>query len=306
MRLEQIKQVLEIARTGSFSSAARNLYMSQPNLSLSIKQLEDELNCQLFVRKSNGIIPTEEGQAVIEQMSIIDTKLTFLVNHRERPEDPKLRLRVAALNHNRAIPYFVQLTNKYIGSPVNFSFVGCNCLTEVIDKVATCQVDFAIIGIMAPFYKSTMARLAAHQIEYHSLMQHQKITAVMGPKCEYYHRNEPLTLEDLQSQTIVTFTDETNDPESSVYNTSQVKVNTRGSITVSSGSLFYELVNNTPAIGLVISNRSTNYQGTRWPDIRYLPITDYPCEAVTGWIKLRRLPLSDLAQELLDNLESAF
>ena len=40
MKLSQIEQVLEVARVGSISQAAENLYMSQPKLSLSIKQLE--------------------------------------------------------------------------------------------------------------------------------------------------------------------------------------------------------------------------------------------------------------------------
>lgn len=31
MKLEQFEQVLEVAKTGTFSQAARNLYMSQPN-----------------------------------------------------------------------------------------------------------------------------------------------------------------------------------------------------------------------------------------------------------------------------------
>lgn len=305
MRLEQIKQVLEIAKTGSFSSTARNLYMSQPNLSLSIKQLEDELGCQLFVRKSSGVIPTEEGQALIEQMSIIDSKIDHLINYHQSPEPAKLRLRVAALNHNRAIPYFVELTRKYIGSPINFSFVGCNSLTEIIEKVATCQVDFALIGIMSPYFKSTIARLSAHQIEYHTLSKN-KISIVMGPRCPFYDRTEPITLDDLKDQTIVTFSNEADDPEHSIVNSSQTSLHSQGNITVSSGSLYYQLINDTPAIGIVISSKGTNYQQQHWPQLRYLPITDYPCEALTCWIKLRRLPLSDLAAELIQKLEEAF
>ena len=62
MKIEQIQQVLEIFKTGSFSQAARNLYLSQPNLSHSIKQLEIELGHILFERTTMGIIPTEFGK----------------------------------------------------------------------------------------------------------------------------------------------------------------------------------------------------------------------------------------------------
>ena len=49
MKLEQFEQVLEVAKTGTFSKAAKNLYMSQPNLSLSIKQF---IIVHLFFRRS--------------------------------------------------------------------------------------------------------------------------------------------------------------------------------------------------------------------------------------------------------------
>ena len=43
MKLSQIEQILEVARVGSISQAAENLYESQPTLSLSIKRLEEEI-----------------------------------------------------------------------------------------------------------------------------------------------------------------------------------------------------------------------------------------------------------------------
>ena len=41
MNLQQLKYAVEIARVGSISKAAKNLYMGQPNLSKSIKELEE-------------------------------------------------------------------------------------------------------------------------------------------------------------------------------------------------------------------------------------------------------------------------
>ena len=43
MKLEQISYILEIAKQGSIGKAAKKLYMSQPNLSMSIRMLEEEL-----------------------------------------------------------------------------------------------------------------------------------------------------------------------------------------------------------------------------------------------------------------------
>lgn len=61
MNFQQCRYVEAIARAGSFSKAAKKLYVTQPNLSSSIKELEEELNVQLFVRSSTGARLTDDG-----------------------------------------------------------------------------------------------------------------------------------------------------------------------------------------------------------------------------------------------------
>ena len=46
MKLEQIEQVIVVAETKSIRLAAENLFVSQPNLSLSIKKLEEEIGAR--------------------------------------------------------------------------------------------------------------------------------------------------------------------------------------------------------------------------------------------------------------------
>ncbi len=54
------------ANCGSLTKAAKNLYISQPALSQSIKQLEEQLGGRLFVRSSKGMILTYEGKIMYE------------------------------------------------------------------------------------------------------------------------------------------------------------------------------------------------------------------------------------------------
>ena len=42
MKMDQLRQMVELYQTGSINRAAANLFMSQPNLSQSIRRLEDE------------------------------------------------------------------------------------------------------------------------------------------------------------------------------------------------------------------------------------------------------------------------
>ena len=48
MKLEQIEQAIMVAKTKSISLAAESLFISQPNLSLSIKKLEEEIGYPIF------------------------------------------------------------------------------------------------------------------------------------------------------------------------------------------------------------------------------------------------------------------
>ena len=51
MTIPQLQYVLEISRTGSVSKAAKTLYLSQPNLSNAIKNLENELGITILTEE---------------------------------------------------------------------------------------------------------------------------------------------------------------------------------------------------------------------------------------------------------------
>ena len=51
-----------VVRTGNMSAAARELYISQPAVSMAIRQLEDRMGSPLLVRTAKGVYPTAEGK----------------------------------------------------------------------------------------------------------------------------------------------------------------------------------------------------------------------------------------------------
>lgn len=61
MELRQIRYFLQIAETSSFSEASRQLCVSQSTVSQQIKQLEDELGAELFVRDSHNVKLSDYG-----------------------------------------------------------------------------------------------------------------------------------------------------------------------------------------------------------------------------------------------------
>jgi DNA-binding transcriptional LysR family regulator len=63
MNLRQLRYFLAAAEHGSFTAAARSLYVAQPSLSEQVRQLEAELGVDLVARVGRGIVLTEAGRA---------------------------------------------------------------------------------------------------------------------------------------------------------------------------------------------------------------------------------------------------
>ena len=55
MRTEQLKYFVEVAKCHSIGIAAEKLFISQPTISIAIKNMEKELGCVLFERSKNGV-----------------------------------------------------------------------------------------------------------------------------------------------------------------------------------------------------------------------------------------------------------
>ncbi len=82
--LLHLKYALEVEKTGSFSKAAQNLYMNQPQVSKAIKELETSLNIIIFDRTPAGAVVTAKGKEFfkharnvineVEQMEKLSTK----------------------------------------------------------------------------------------------------------------------------------------------------------------------------------------------------------------------------------------
>ena len=305
MKLEQFEQVLEVAKTGTFSQAARNLYMSQPNLSLSIKQLEEELGCSLFVRTSEGVVPTEDGKILMEHMFMIENKYQALKDYSQGKIPKRLSLRVAMGNLNRAVPLLIKITKKYYGSPIHFSFLTEDNIQIIIEKVATCQADFGIIGIMSPYIKYSLTLLHNLHIEYHQMSIHP-IYAVVGPENDYYSVDHPITIEDLKTQTLATYGSATEDPYSAIFDATQKRLEIHGRVIVNNSYLLYQLVENSAVMGLISTNKDSFTQKEHWTKLRLIEIVDFPITTEVGWIKLRRIPLSDIAAELIEEMIPMF
>ena len=62
MNVMHLRYAVEISKTKSINKAAENLFMSQPNLSRAIKELESSIGIDIFKRTSKGMTVTPKGE----------------------------------------------------------------------------------------------------------------------------------------------------------------------------------------------------------------------------------------------------
>lgn len=78
MRIDpnRLMRLAVLINQGSFRSAAEKLALTQPALSQSIAQLEDEVGVQLITRSAHGVAPTIYGEALYGHAKAVDLELT--------------------------------------------------------------------------------------------------------------------------------------------------------------------------------------------------------------------------------------
>src|SRR5688572_4235936 len=75
MRLNQIRDFVAVIEAGSLRAAARSLGLSQPAITKSLRQLEEELHVQLLQRNARGAAPTRAGMAFLARARAIQAEL---------------------------------------------------------------------------------------------------------------------------------------------------------------------------------------------------------------------------------------
>lgn len=143
MTLQQLRQVIAIADSGSLNEAARRLYVSQPNLSSVVKELEKEIGITLFLRSNRGIQLTPEGKQfigfarqVVEQYALLEDRYIG--------KKVKKVFSVSAQHYSFAVKAFVE-TVKRVGMD-KYEFAMHETKTgQVIDNVKNMTSELGIL-----------------------------------------------------------------------------------------------------------------------------------------------------------------
>ncbi len=94
INLELYKIFLSVAKNKSITKASNELMISQPGVSKSIKNLENQLNCSLFIRTKSGVCLTNEGNLLYSKLG----DAFELINNAENSLMEMLNLEYGYLN----------------------------------------------------------------------------------------------------------------------------------------------------------------------------------------------------------------
>jgi DNA-binding transcriptional LysR family regulator len=78
LEIKQLESFMEVTRTGNFTTAAENLFITQPALSRIIKSLEDDLGTPLLIRTRKKLILTDAGRILKKHAIKIEKQLQLL------------------------------------------------------------------------------------------------------------------------------------------------------------------------------------------------------------------------------------
>lgn len=144
MTLQQLKYVVTIAKIGTISEAAKELFISQPSLTKALKQLEKEMGISIFDRTNKGIVVSKEGEIflgyarqVLEQAALIEEKYT---NQTGRKQE----FCVSTQHYSFAVNAFVDLIREYGNENYDFSIRETQTY-EIIDDVSRLKSEIGIL-----------------------------------------------------------------------------------------------------------------------------------------------------------------
>ncbi len=164
MRLTQIRQILEIERCTSISQAARNLYISQPALSATLNEFENEIGVHIFDRTKAGVKPTEDGINILNAMKNIQKETNYIENYSRQANELSGDISImVGTSYEFLFPELIQRFKKNFPK-ANLRLIN-NYAANVQNLVSKGMLDFAILAL----YTETDSYISPDPKQYNNL-----------------------------------------------------------------------------------------------------------------------------------------
>jgi len=147
MRIQKLEILVEVAKTGSVSTAGKNLHLSQSGVSQTITQIEEELKVKIFKRSRFGVTLTEAGSDIVKKSNEVLLKYEELVERARKSADiHSNKLRVSTIP--TLITYLLKPLREYKKLHSNSNFeVEENATEHTLEIVQKNLADIGLICI---------------------------------------------------------------------------------------------------------------------------------------------------------------
>ncbi len=146
--ISQIKYLIALQESGSFSEAANACYVTQSTLSTMIKKMEDQVGFKLFDRKSKPIQLTDNGTALLEQFKIVKhefARLEEMVRGIHDELSGNLKIGIIPTLAPFLVPLFLEKIVKD-HPEINFSIYEITT-AEICNNLRMREIDVGILSI---------------------------------------------------------------------------------------------------------------------------------------------------------------
>lgn len=142
LKLNQVNYFVTAIEEGSITKAAKTLYVSQPALSKQLLLLEQELNCQLFQRKTTGLELTDAGYLFYQKAKGILSQTNELLSEMEMfTSENKIRIGTLPSIGSYFLPEFIGKFNK----GYKIELIIKDTTEEIIDLLHRNKIDVAYV-----------------------------------------------------------------------------------------------------------------------------------------------------------------
>lgn len=204
MNIQQLRYVVAIANSGTFREAAEKMYVSQPSLSISVRDLEKELGFKIFRRTSSGTFLTRRGMEFYEKSQELVKGFDIFQNQYANPEEEKDEFSVASQHYDFLPPTITAFSERYPDYK-NFRIFESTTV-QILDEVAQGHSEIGIIYLNNQNKKGIMQRVEKLGLEVIELIPfHTHIYLREGHPLA---QKKELVMEDLADLPTVRFTQE--------------------------------------------------------------------------------------------------
>ena len=192
MTFQQLAYVVEISKCGSINKAAHKLVLSQSGISSAVRELEEELGIQFFVRSNRGVEFTPEGKEFLSYaISLLEQKQLIERLYEARDTAAPARFSVSTQRYPFTEDAFLRMLDTAEASRFHFSIKETG-MDAVIDDVYDHRSDIGVIFLTELTEKMIRRLLDARELEFHEV-------AAVAP-CVYVRKGHPLASRDAVSE----------------------------------------------------------------------------------------------------------